>query len=249
MKRLFFLLPLLLTACGRPAAIDSAVTATSTPTPIASPEIVTTGGAANGSAIAVAVTAAGRTHRMQVVRGTSVFPLNASDSPDQYGCEIEPASYDTFGCYFPLEIQLVDLDADGEPEIVSRWEQDGSGGTKSFHLHKWDGNKYKLIGESVAMQLQDELQDLNDDGRPEIILRYHVGPHQLPTPWVDVYTLTQAQLIDASNEYPELYQELQEQYQALLPDYEAAASNGWSEALSALKQRIAMAEAITGSGN
>jgi hypothetical protein len=53
MKRLFVLLSLLLTACGRPATVESAVTAT----PTTAPDIAKTGRAASGEPITVAVTA------------------------------------------------------------------------------------------------------------------------------------------------------------------------------------------------
>lgn len=239
---LLLLVGVLLAACSRILITPMSVPISGDVTP----EIAATGTAKDGLSIAVAVIAVDSTHRVQVMRGRSVFWLKASDSPNKYGCEIEYPSYDTFGCYFYLDIRLVDLDADKEAEVTSLWEHDGSGGYKSFHLHRWDGSTYQLVGDFLEQQLEVELQDLNDDGQQELILQYDVGPHQLAIPWVDVYTLSGGQLISANKEYPAFYEALLGQYEEMLPDYEAAAKGGWSEALVELKQRIEMAKIIIG---
>ncbi len=57
-------------------------------------------------------------------------------------------------------------------------------------MHRWDGQAYQLIGEFSEMQLRVEFQESKDTGRQDVIVRYNVGPHQLPIPWVDVYTLS-----------------------------------------------------------
>lgn len=184
------------------------------------------------------------THKIQVSRGNLTSWLKSSNTPDKFGCEIEARSYDTFGCYFG-SVNLIDLDRDGEPEILSVWEHGGTGGYKSFHLYRWDGNAYQLVGEFYEMQLRAEILEVQG-GRQDIILRYNVGPHQLPTPWLDVFTLVGGQLMAVNDQYPDLYQRLLEQYREMLPDYEVAANNGWPEALDELKNRIAAAEKLIG---
>ncbi len=188
-------------------------------------------------------------NKMQVSRANSLFWLKSSNTPNKFGCDIEVGSYDTFGCYFGAT-QLVDLDKDGEPEIVTAWEQDGSGGYKSFHLYRWDGSAYQLIGEFFEMQLRSELQDLNQDERPDVILRYEIGQHHWFTvPWVDIYAFSGGQLVSVNNQYPRFYKELLAQYEKMLPEYEAAA--GWSSdavaGLNELKRRIDVAQAIVSS--
>ncbi len=71
-------------------------------------------------------------NKIQVSRTDSVSWLKSSNTPNKFGCDIEVGSSDTFGCYFG-STRLVDLDKDGEPEIVTAWEQGGSSGFKSLH--------------------------------------------------------------------------------------------------------------------
>ncbi len=188
-------------------------------------------------------------NKMQVLRANSLFGLKSSNTPNKFGCDIEAGNYDTFGCYFGIA-QLVDLDKDGEPEIVTAWEQDGSGGYKSFHLYRWDGSAYQLMAEFFEMQLRFELQDLNQDERPAVILRYEIGQHHWFTvPWVDVYMLSDKRLVSVNSQYPTFYRELLAQYEKMLPEYEVAA--GWSSdamaGLNELERRIDLAQAIVSS--
>lgn len=212
------------------------------------PESVVTGTARDGQPITVTIIRMQRdnlsTHKIQVLRGNSTFWLKSSDTPDKFGCEIEAGSDDTFGCYFG-SVNLADLDRDGEPEILSAWEHDGTGGYKSFHLYRWDGNAYQLIGEFYEKQLRAEIQ-VAERGRQDIVLRYNVGPHQLPTLWLDVLTLVGGQLVAVNDQYPDLYQRLLDQYMEMLPDYEVAANNGWPEALDELKDRMAAVKEFIG---
>ena len=239
---LFFFVVGLLTACNNSVSTPSALP--SLPSDV-TPQTVTTGATEEGLPIAVAPIDVGSTHRLQVTRGRDTFWLKASDLPNRYGCEIGYPSYDTFGCYFPLTIVLVDVDANGEPEVLSWWEHGSSGSHRSFHLHRWNGSTYQLVGDFFEQQLEFELQDLNDDGSQELILRYVVGPHQMAIPWIDVYTLSsKGQLLCVNDEYPEFYTELQKRYEERLPAYEWLASQGWHEALTELKRRIEMVKSI-----
>jgi hypothetical protein len=263
-KAIAGLLCLLLTACtvgiverealtpGADVSSPPGPTLTSTPTampdvPLATP---TTGiGAVGITALPITVTPVKveQTYRLSVSRDGATFWLKSSNVSASYGCEsgVPDWNYDTFGCYFPLEIWVIDLDGDGDPEVASWWEQGGSGGYRSFHVHRWDGDTYQLIGEFVEMQLSVALQDLDDDNQQEVVLRYNAEPHQLPIPWVDVYALSGGQLVSVNEEYPGFYEALLTQYEEMLPDYQAVA-DGWPEALAELEQRIEMAKNITG---
>lgn len=254
------LLILLCVACGsgtnRPMSQEYFTSLTPTaknapePLPLATliPESVVTGTAGDGQPITITIVRVQQddrsTHKIRVSRGNLTSWLKSSDTPDKFGCEIEVGSTDTFGCYFG-SVYLADLDRDGESEILSVWEHDGTGGYKSFHLYRWDGETYQLIGEFYELQLQAEIQVVQG-GRQDIILRYNVGPHQLPIPWFDVFTLVGGQLVAVNDQYSDLYQGLLERYREMLPDYEIAADNGWPEALDELKRRIAMVEKLIG---
>ena len=182
-------------------------------------------------------------NKMQVSRADSVSWLKSANTPDAFGCGIEQGTYENFGCYFGSAI-LVDLDQDGEPEILSQWEHNGSAGVQSLHIYRWDGKTYQLLDVLAGMSLEFDTQDLNQEGRPELILHYYVGIHQLPVPWIDVYSVLNRQLLLVNKQYPRFYQELLAQYQQMLPDFEAVADKGWAEALVELKRRIEMAKAI-----
>jgi len=227
--------------------------------------------ASEGPSIAVIVGNVGWTHKLGVSRSEgSIFWLRSSDSSVHYGCEpVVPDSsweivpdwdYDTYGCYFPIEVSLMDLDDDGEPEVASLWEQDGSGAYKSFHLHRWDGHDYQLVGEFKEMQLRVEYRDLDTDGRQEIILRYDVDypkGHRFPIPWVDVYMLSAGQLVSVNDKYPWFYQQLLTTYQELRPEFEARAKDlgdhpaylaEFEAAFTELQRRTELAESIVGRG-
>ena len=223
--------------------------------------------ASEGPSIAVIVGNVGWTHKLGVSRSEgSIFWLRSSDSSVHYGCEpVVPDSswdivpdwdYDTYGCYFPIEISLMDLDDDGEPEVASLWEQDGSGDYKSFHLHRWDGRAYQLAGEFMEMQLRVEYLDLDWDGQREIILRYNVrNSHRFPIPWVDVHKLSAGQLVSVNDKYPWFYQQLLTTYQELRPEFEARAKDlgdypaslaEFEAALAELQRRTELAKSIAG---
>lgn len=177
-------------------------------------------------------------NKMQVTRGGILFSLKSSDTPNAFGCAIDVDSYESFGCYFG-SASLVDLDRDGEPEIISEWEQGGSGGYESVHAYRWDGSAYVLLGVFTGMQLRYEVQDLDRDGRRELILDYNVGPDRNSVPWVDIYALSDGKLFSVNKQYPAYYRDLLAQYQVRLPEMQRDA-----EALAELEKRIGMAQAI-----
>jgi len=133
----------------------------------------------------------------------------------------------------------------GSPKYSLRGNTMGRGDTSHFIIYRWDGNAYQLIGEFYEKQLRAEIQ-VAERGRQDIVLRYNVGPHQLPTLWLDVLTLVGEQLVAVNDQYPDLYQRLLDQYMEMLPDYEVAANNGWPEALDELKDRMAAVKEFIG---
>ena len=183
-----------------PTAID--VPESPSPIPVTTLDVVSTVVAESNPHITVSAIRVESTRKLVVSREDEVFYLIASDTSGKYGCELESGGYDTYGCYFPITIDLIDLDGDGELEIVSLWEHNGSGSYKSFHLHRWDEREYRLVGEFFQMQLSAELTDLDDDGRPEIVLRYLVGEsHHMTVPWLEIYTLADGEMIGMSEQY------------------------------------------------
>jgi len=200
-------------------------------------------------------------YRVRVSRAGSVTYLNWRLPGWNEGCTIEMECadwiYSTFAARAKSDFpngpsRLVDLDGDGEPEILTMWPLDGSGDIWSFHVHRWDGNQYQLLAEASEQRLTAETQDLNGDGRPELIVRFYASPHRFHIPWVDVYALSGDQLVLVNSQYPQFYEELLAEYEVRIPEYTALAtalaSDGPSdetiEAMKELERRKEMARAL-----
>jgi len=180
--------------------------------------------------------------RVRVSRAGSVSYLRALVHP---GCNNESECAEQFVMYDGAS-RLVDMDSDGEPEILSTWFQGGSGAISSFHVHRWDGSQYQELAEASAQLLTAEIQDLNGDGRPELVVRFNTPPHRFHIPWVDVYALSGDRLALVNSQYPQFYRELLAEYDARMPEYTALAtaltSQGASDEIASDEIVVAMKE-------
>jgi hypothetical protein len=75
------------------------------------------------------------------------------------------ASLGTYKEWYPLNLTVLDINLDGQPEILVM----GSGShEKPFHIFQWDGTDYRLIFARLITGI--DFHDVNGDRIPELIL-------------------------------------------------------------------------------
>jgi hypothetical protein len=123
-----------------------------------------------------------------------------------------------YGEYGPWSLVLVDLDGDDEPEVLSEWEQGGSGALKAFKLHAWDGSTYRLAAHLRGKSLRVKYEDLDGDWRLELVARFNAAPlNPCYIPWLDVYVYAAGQIASDNARHPRLYAALLAEYARLSP--------------------------------
>ena len=146
---------------------------------------------------------------------------------------------------------IINLDRDDEPELIFHCVQGEPGEVRSLHIYKWDHGAYQLILERIKSDLQfDVSNDFNQDGYPEIVIRYKFGmTGQYWFHWLEVFNIRKNKLVDAnvfaSNLFAGLLTELHS-YEAKnmkdLNDHELQADA--TVRLAELHAKIAEAETI-----
>ena len=126
----------------------------------------------------------------------------------------------------------------------------GSGGYQSFHIHRWNGQAYELLGAFFEKQLRVEYRDLDGSRLVDVILRYNAGRAHASVPWIDVTRLSAGHLISVNDKYPQFYRELLQTYYQAKARLELVTPTSprseETEFRNELNRRITMAENIVG---
>ncbi len=157
---------------------------------------------------------------LSIQRGGETYWLRPNNS-GRYACDRYGDPAPPFSCY-GASSTLLDLDQDGEPEVISTSTTGGSGGIRSVHVNRWNGEGYDPVFVMAHPSLDLTIAVDPDTGRQALALRYMAGDRAAArVPWVDVYEWVGTGMQPVNERFPQIYRALIVEYSELRARWQA----------------------------